>query len=76
MLDAQVREQAIDILWSDSLRRKVVHFLDFASFERLSLLRDLLLDNLVDLSLQLIFLIDHFLVCLGVALLHGGFSGR
>ena len=71
-----MREKAIDILRSDTLWWVVVYFLDFASFEHLSLLRDFLLDKLVNFRLQVVFLIDNFLVCgLGSVLLHGWLSG-
>ena len=68
-----MREQAIDIFGPDSFWWMVVYFLDFASLEHLSLLWNLFLNNLVNFSLQVIFLIDNFLVCyfFGGIPLHG-----
>lgn len=51
VLNAQVREHALYIFWSDATRRHVVHFADLAALQILALPWDLLLDKLVDLSL-------------------------
>lgn len=51
MLNAQVREHALDIFWSDATWRHVVHLADFATLQILALPRNLLLNKLVNLSL-------------------------
>jgi hypothetical protein len=62
VLNAQVREESLNILWSDSLWREVVHHFDLPSLESLALLGNLLLDKPVNFGLQVFFLVNYFVV--------------
>ena len=61
MLDAQVWEEITHVVRPDSLRRHVIDLLDFAAgtSQDFSLLRDLLLDKLVNLCLKVLLLVNH-----------------
>ena len=62
MLDVQVREHTLHIVRSDPLRWLVVHFLNTGATQGLPLLRHLFLDKLIDLSLQVVLLVNHIVI--------------
>jgi len=62
MLNVQVREESLNVLWPDSLWREVVHHFDLASLESLALFGNLLFDKPVNLGLQVFFLVNYFVI--------------
>ena len=56
MLDSQMREEILDIIGFDTLRRWIIQVGTLGSLESAALLGDLLFDQLVNLSLKVVVL--------------------